>query len=129
MAKRLSEKQIAAIEYLALPNKGGLTDEDIAKKVGVDVRTIYRWKNDDAFYNALTRRIIRSTADRLPEVMASVPDHIIKDGNAAMLRTLLQAHGLLTEKVEVENKGDDNTNTDAIKAEIERLKQARGKAD
>ncbi len=125
MAKRLNENQLAAIEFLSLPNKGGLTDEQIAEKVGVDVRTIYRWKNDDAFYNALTRKIVRNTADRLPEVMASIPDHIINDGNAAMLRTLLQAHGLLTEKVEVENKSDGSMDIAAIKEDIARLKNRR----
>ena len=125
MANRLNEAQIAAIEYMALPNRGGLTYAEIAEKVGVDERTIYRWKNDDTFYNALTRKIVRNTADRLPEVMASIPDHIINDGNAAMLRTLLQAHGLLTEKVEVENKSDGSMDIAAIKEDIARLKNRR----
>lgn len=129
MAKKLNEKQIAALTYLAQPNMAGLTHEQIAEKVGVDERTIYRWKNDDAFYDELKRLIIRNTADRLPEVLASVPDHIIKDGNAAMLRTLLQAHGMLTDKVEVENKGSQATDVDAMKAEIERMRQARATRD
>lgn len=123
--RRLSEKQIAAIEYLAMPNKAGLTDAEVAEKVGISERQLYRWKNDDAFYKALTQRIIRGTADRLPEIMASIPDHIIKDGNAAMLRTLLQAHGLLTDKVEVETKGNDGGDLDAMKAEIERFRNAK----
>ena len=127
--RKLNEKQIAAIEFLALPKRGGLTYAQIAEKVGVDERTLYRWKNDDFFNEQLKRKIIANTIDRLPEVMESVPDHIIKDGNAAMLRTLLQAHGLLTDKVEVENKGEKATDTDAIKAEIERMKRARGIKD
>lgn len=121
---RLNEKQIAAIEFLAVPNRGGLTFKQIAEKVGVDESTIHRWRNDDTFYNALNRRIIRNTSDRLPEVLASVPDHIIKDGNAAMLRTLLQAHGLLTDKVEVDTKAS-GSDTDAIKAEIERMRNGK----
>lgn len=124
--RKLNEKQIAAIEFLALPKRGGLTYAQIAEKVGVDERTLYRWKNDDFFNEQLKRKIIANTIDRLPEVMDSVPDHIIKDGNAAMLRTLLQAHGLLTDKVEVENKSEKTTDTDAIKAEIERIKRSRG---
>lgn len=123
MAK-LSEKQIEAIEFLSQPNRGGLTFKQIAEKVNVDESTIHRWRNDDTFHNALTRRIIRNTSDRLPEVLASVPDHIIKDGNAAMLRTLLQAHGLLTDKVEVDTKSS-GTNADAIKAEIERMRSGK----
>ncbi len=42
-----------------------------------------------------------------------------------MFRTLLQAHGMLTEKVEVENKGEGNADVDAIKADIERLRKQR----
>lgn len=121
--RRLNEKQIAAIEYLALPNKGGLTDAEIAEEIGIDRSTLYRWKNDDVFYRELTRKIIRNTTERLPEIMASIPDHIINDGNAALFRTLLQAHGLLTEKVEVESKGNDGADIDAMKAEIERFKR------
>ena len=121
MAK-LSEKQIEAIEFLSQPKRGGLTYAEIAEKVGVTTMTLSRWRNDDTFYNELNRRIIRNTSDRLPEILASVPDHIIKDGNAAMLRTLLQAHGLLTDKVEVDTKSNGN-DTDAMRAEIERLKQ------
>lgn len=123
MAKKLSEKQIAAIEYLALPKRGGLTYEEIAKEVGVDERTLLRWRNDDTFHGELNRKIIRNTTDRLPEVMASVPDHIINDGNAAMLRTLLQAHSLLTDKVEVETKAADSVDMDGMRAEIERIRK------
>ena len=79
--RRLNEKQIAAIEYLALPKRGGLTYEQIAKEVGVNERTLNRWRNEDYFNEALNRRIVRSLSDRLPEVMASVPDHIINEGN------------------------------------------------
>ncbi len=130
MSKRLSEKQLVAIEYLALPKRGGLTYAQIAEEVGVDERTLLRWRNDESFHSALTRKIIRNTADRLPEVMASVPDHIIQDGNAAMLRTLLQAHGLLTDKVEVEQKGgNEGAELDAMKAEIEKFRKGNRTSD
>ncbi len=123
MAKRLSEGQIAAIEYLALPGKGGLDYQQIAEKIGVHDRTLLRWRNDDFFHAALTRKIVRDTTERLPDVLASVPDHIINNGNAAMLRTFLQAHGLLTERVLVDNKGgNESVDMDEIKAEIQRLK-------
>ncbi len=126
MAK-LSEMQIAAIEYLALPKRGGLTYAEIAKEVGVNERTLLRWRDDDTFHAALNRRIVRSLSDRLPEVMASIPDHIINDGNAALYRTTLQALGLLTEKVEVNTK-DSGTDMDAMKAQIERFRSGNGEA-
>jgi transcriptional regulator with XRE-family HTH domain len=129
MAKKLTEKQIAAIEYLSLPNRGGLAYEQIADELGVDISTLYRWRNDDTFHSALTRKIIRNTADRLPDVLESVPDHIIKDGNAAMLRTLLQAHGLLTDKVEVDSKNNRDSDIDDMKAQIERFREKNNAGD
>lgn len=125
MAKRLNEKQIAAIAIMALPKRGGLTYEQIAEQVGVARSTIFEWKKDETFNEELKRQIVRNTIDDLPEIMASVKGHIVDTGNAAMLRTLLQAHGMLTEKVEVENKGDGAADVSDIKAEIERLKQRR----
>lgn len=126
MAKKLSELQFAAIEFLALPKRGGLTYEQVAEKVGVTDRTLRDWRKDDTFNEELKRQVVRNTLERLPEVMASVPDHIINDGNAAMFRTLLQAHGMLTDKVEVENKSGQTADVDAMKAEIERMKRMRG---
>lgn len=125
MAKKLNEKQLAAVQYLSLPKLGGMTYEQIAKEVGVDRATIFRWKNDDTFNEEVKKQIMRNTIERLPEVLASIPDHIINDGNAAMLRTLLQAHGMLTDKVEVENKNAGASDVDAMKAEIERMRKSR----
>lgn len=126
MARKLSELQFAAIEFLSVPKRGGLTYEQVAEKVGVTDRTLRDWRKDDAFNDELKRQVVRNTIDRLPEVMASVPDHIINDGNAAMLRTLLQTHGMLTDKVEVESKGNGGAaDIDAMKAEIERMRKSR----
>lgn len=125
MAKKLSEKQYAAIEYLSLPKRGGMTYEQIAEEVGITDRTLRDWRKEDAFNEELKRQVVRNTLDRLPEIMASTADHIINDGNAAMFRTLLQAHGMLTERVEVDNKTAGATDVDAMKAEIERMRAKR----
>jgi transcriptional regulator with XRE-family HTH domain len=126
MAKKLSELQIAAIEFLALPKRGGLTYEQVAEKVGITDRTLRDWRKDDAFNEELKRQVVRNTLDRLPEIMASTADHIINDGNAAMFRTLLQAHGMLTDKVEIDSKGNGSAaDIDTMKAEIERMRAKR----
>lgn len=123
MAK-LNDKQYAAIAILSQPKRGGLTYEQVADTVGVHRDTLLQWRKSDAFNDELKRQIMRDTIDRLPEVMASVPDHIINDGNAAMFRTLLQAQGLLTEKVEVTD-GVKSTDMDAIRADIERMRNGK----
>jgi predicted transcriptional regulator len=121
MAKRLSELQIAAIEYLALPQRGGLTYEEIAAKVGVSDRALRNWRNDDTFADALVKRTIMNAKEYLPEIMASIPRHIIEDGNAAMFRTYMQSIGALTDRVEVDAKGA-GVDMDAIRAQIAALK-------
>lgn len=120
---RLNEKQIAAIEILSRPNRGGMTYEQIAKEVGVAKSTLFEWRKQDYFNESLKKEIVRKTQDRLPEVFDSIIDNIIETGNAAAFRTLLQAHGMLTDKVEVNQNNPDSTKIDDIKAEIERLKQ------
>lgn len=127
-SRRLSEKQIAAIEILSRPKRGGMTYEQIAKEVGVAKSTLFEWRKQDYFNEALKKEIVRKTQDRLPEVFDSIIDNIIETGNAAAFRTLLQAHGMLTDKVEVNHNNPDATKVDDIKAEIERLKQ-RKKSD
>lgn len=127
-SRRLSEKQIAAIEILSRPNRGGMTYDQIAKEVGVARSTLFEWKKQDYFNEALKKEIVRKTQDRLPEVFDSIIDNIIETGNAAAFRTLLQTHGMLTDKVEVNQNNADTTKIDDIKAEIERLKQ-RKKSD
>lgn len=119
--RKLSERQWAAIALMSLPNKGGLTNAQIAKEVGVDESQIYRWKRQESFTNALKDEIMRGTLARLPEVMASIPDHIINDGNAAMLRTLLQAHSMLTEKHEVKQTSSEDS-LEEIRAKVEELR-------
>lgn len=124
---RMNEKQIAAISIMSQPNKGGMTYDEIAKEVGVARSTIFEWKKQDDFYNALKSEIVRNTGDRLPEVFSSMIDNIVETGNAAAFRTLVQMHGLLTEKVELNTKASGD-NVDAMKAEIERMRNG-GKSD
>ncbi|MEH6941665.1 phBC6A51 family helix-turn-helix protein [Bacillus sp. JJ722] len=107
---------------MAQPKRAGMTYEQIAEAVGVSDVTLWTWRKDDTFNDELKKQIMRNTIDRLPDVMASIPDHIINDGNAAMFRTLLQAHSLLTDKVEVETKQSESTDIDAMRAEIERIR-------
>lgn len=118
---RLNEKQIAAIALLSLPKRGGMTYEQVAQEVGVSRNTLGEWRKRDDFNEELKQQMVRNTLDRLPEILDSVPDHIINDGNAALFRTLLQAHGMLTEKHEIESK-DSSADIDAIRADIARVR-------
>lgn len=125
MAKKLNEKQMAAIAVLALPKRGGLTLNEVAEQVGVHRKTLHEWRQRDDFNKALKDEIVRNTIDDLPEIMESIPKHIIDSGNANLFRTLLQAHGLLTEKHEVSQVSDGDSLED-LRAKVAGL---RGEKD
>lgn len=124
--RRLNEKQIAAIEYLSLPKRGGMTYAEIAERVGVTERQLYTWRQDDTFADAVVKRTIRNASEYLPDIMASVPKHIIEDGNAAMLRTYMQSIGALTERIEIDSKGGTEEDVDKMREEIERMRKQDG---
>lgn len=125
MKKQINEKQYAAIAILSIPMRDGLTYEEVADKVGVSRQTLAAWRKDDAFSKALKDEIVRTTLDDLPEIMGALKGHIVRDGNAALLRTLLQAHGMLTEKMEIDSKGIGQTSVEIedMKAKIEQFRK------
>lgn len=126
--QKLSEKQVAAIEYLAVPKRGGLTYEQIAEEVGIARSTLQEWRKDEGFNRALTKRTIQLTQEHLPDVLQAAVDGITEEKNAAMLRTFLQMHGLLTEKHEV-SSNDSTSDIDGMKAELEAFKNRRKSSD
>ena len=121
--RRLSEKQHAAIAILTDPAAKDLTYREIAERVGVDESTLRRWRTkNDLFIDEMIRQTKRNAVSDLPKVMHAIPDIIVNSENAAMLRTWLQALGVLTEKVEIDNRTSGN-DIDAIKADIERMRK------
>lgn len=106
--KRLNTEHLTAINYFALPNKGGKTNDEIAKICGVSRQSIQNWRNDPLFERELKKQMVRNSQDRLPELIESLSEIAIRDGNAAMAKLALQINGMLVDKVEVESK--DSTN-------------------
>lgn len=125
--KKLNAEHYIAIEYLSQPRKAGKSDVEIAAECGVTDRTLRNWKKDPLFERELKRQIVRNTIDRLPDIFESVPDIIIRDGNAAMFKTLLQTHDMLTDRVEVQtNDNGKGVDIDEMRARLERLKRSAG---
>ena len=122
MAKTLTPDQYVAIEWLSIPNKGGKTYEEIADICGVHFNTLGNWRKDKSFDAELKRAIVRNNSTRLPEVVASMADWAIRDGNAAAAKLIMQINGMLTDKIEVETKNSEGTDVEALTARIEALK-------
>ncbi|HJV46634.1 MAG TPA: phBC6A51 family helix-turn-helix protein [Bacillota bacterium] len=122
MAKVLKPEQLKAIFYLAQPNKGGKTMEQIAKECGVTVQTIYNWKNNDAFEAERVKQMLRNVLDDVPDVQKAMVNAAIKEGNAAAAKLIFQQAGMLTDKVEVETKTQNPSDLATIQAKIDMYK-------
>lgn len=125
MAKILTAEQYVAITWLAQPKRGGKTYDELAEIVGVHRSTLFEWKKNAAFEAELKRQMVRNSQDKLPELIESLSDIAIRDGNAAMAKLALQINGLLTDKVEVETKDSASTDIDALRARIEAVRQRK----
>lgn len=130
MAKKLSEKQHAAIELLTEIGADSMEYQEIAERIGVSESTLRRWRTkDDTFIDEVIRQTKRKAVGDLPRVMRAVPDIIVDSENAAMLRTWLQSIGALTERVEVDNKTSSNDDVEDMKAKLERYRGGHSDED
>jgi transposase-like protein len=128
--KRLNTEHLIAIKWLALPKKGGKTIAEIAQIAGVSEQSIYNWRKDPLFERELKREMIRSSQDQLPELITSLSEIAIRDGNAAMAKLALQINGMLTDKVEIETKESvGSIDYDALDNEIATFSKAFDDAD
>ena len=117
--KRLNAEHLLAIQWLSQPRKGGKTDEQIAEICGVSRQSIHNWRKDAMFEAELKKQIVRNSQDRLPELVESLAEIAIRDGNAAMAKLALQINGMLTDKVEIETKDSGrDIDYDALDSEI-----------
>lgn len=116
----LTASQWAAISFLAQPNNGGKTLQQVADEIGVHRNTLTNWRKRPDFQAALKAEIVSATHPRLPEVFDAVVKNAI-NGSAAMAKLLLQANGMLVDKSEVTttvSQESDGVNMDDIRARI-----------
>ena len=121
----LKPEQYIAIKYLAQPNKGGLNYDQIAERCGVHRSTVFEWKRKPEFEAELKAEIVRATHDRLPELMASMAEFAINDGNAAMAKLVLEANRMLTKQAEVTVDTGKSVSTEELQERLKALKGAK----
>ena len=127
--KSLGPEHYIAIQWLSLPKKGGKTYEEIAELCGVHPNTIANWRKDPLFEAELKRQMVRNSQDKLPELIESLAEIAIRDGNAAMAKLALQINGLLTDKIEVETKVNENVDVEALRQRIEAYRKRKNSQD
>ncbi|NMD69612.1 hypothetical protein HHO41_04865 [Bacillus sp. DNRA2] len=125
----LKKEQLEAIKYLAQPKNGGLTQDQIAEAVGVTRMTLHRWKQDIEFQDELKREIGRNTMNRIPDVLEAMFKSATQHGSANAAKLILQSVGMLTDKLEVEDRTKHSEqpkhDVETMQAEIERIRALR----
>jgi len=81
-----SEAQLEAIEILSA---GPALYKDVAAQVGVDVRTIARWRKDQEFRSEVKHSLYNRLSDELPAVFNVLLDKC-KSGDLRAIRLLLE---------------------------------------
>lgn len=111
MAKRLTDKQRRAIELLTCGK--GMKYKDIAEEVGIDVKQLWRWRNEPEFslfqeeLNKINEQRWLATVDIAREAAAK----LCAEGKTEMVKFVLQNAGYNpTQKVEAEINSDIEIN-------------------
>lgn len=105
-----------------------LTIEDIARKIGVDPRSIYRWKNDPEFIS-----LINEIADRqMDAFLSEMYSHLrqqVRRGSVKAMELYLKRMGKLIDRREVnadmkmEVKGVESKSNEELLQEAEALER------
>ena len=128
--RRLNTEHLIAISYLAQPRKGGKTFEEIAQECGITRRTLQEWRKDPLFERELKTEMVRRSQDQMPELIESLAQIAIRDGNAAMAKLALQINGMLTDRVSIETgTSDGSIDFDALDSELAKLGDTFGKTE
>ena len=107
--KKLSPKQRLALELLT--NGQGLSYKAIAEQVGVDTRTIYRWRNESDFvyFQEELEKINNQRWMATVDAARQAAFDLCKNGNQRMVEFILKNEGYNpTQKAEVELSNDIN---------------------
>lgn len=86
---QLSTKQLQAVALLAEIPSTYSTMKDVAKKVGVDERTLRRWRNLHTFQEAQKKEISQNYLSYGVHVRSGIVKAAV-EGNAAMAKLYLQ---------------------------------------
>lgn len=119
---QFNEKQIQAIELLALPQRGGLTYKQVADKVGISERQFHRWKNDPEFKMAVANRALENLYDDIPEVFNANLSRA-KAGEVRSVELLYKLLGLLVDKKEIEVTETKGESVEDLMAEAKQLRE------
>ncbi|MEH7117196.1 phBC6A51 family helix-turn-helix protein [Neobacillus vireti] len=117
--KALKPEQYKAIALMIYKDVNGLTNEMIAKEVGVNPSTLYEWKKQDAFNDELIRQseeVQRSfLADTYTQLRMIINNPKAKEGTKIKaIELVLKNQGRLKEVQEVNQTVDEKSLQDIL---------------
>ena len=86
--ENFTEKQLKAIELLAIREVEGLSMEQVATEVGVTRKCIYDWLKDRAFKNSVNKKALECMADYAPLLLKELRTLIQSKNEATKLRAV-----------------------------------------
>lgn len=101
---KFSKKQLAAIDLLAT---GEHTIQEVADEISVSTRTIYKWRKNPLFMDAIIQSARMNLNDRLPAVYNQLTNKAVQ-GEFNYIKLLLEHLDKLEES---KNKNADSTIT------------------
>ena len=111
--KELTDKQKRAIELLTCGT--GMKYKDICAELGIDGKTLYRWRNEPEFAH-FQAELTRVNDERWLAIVDAARESalaLVKDGNAKMVEFVLKNEGYNpTTKVEADVSTDIVINID-----------------
>ncbi|MCY8796245.1 MULTISPECIES: phBC6A51 family helix-turn-helix protein [Bacillus] len=117
--KALKPEQYKAIALMVYKDVNGLTNEMIAKEVGVNPSTLYEWKKGQAFNDELIRQseeVQRSfLADTYTQLRMIINNPKAKEGTKIKaIELVLKNQGRLKDVQEVTQSVDEKSLTDIL---------------
>lgn len=111
-----NEKQLLAIELLARADYEGMTQQQIADEVGVDVRTLRRWKNDQRFKNAVGRKSMELITELSPVIFKTTAEFLQSKDQRVQAKgvdVFLKASATIEAKNKEEEQNNKEVDVDA----------------
>ena len=101
--QQFTPEQLKAIEMLATPGKK-ITHVKICEEIGVSVQTLYRWRQQPEFINAVNQLAYELLRGKLPEVYDALAEKAA-EGNTKAIELMLKYAGNYVEKSEQKISG------------------------
>jgi hypothetical protein len=124
--EKYSKEKILAAQLLSSKDENGMTDAQIAKEVGIESRTLYRWKLEPLFIELLMYYAELSMENFTAELYSKLKTSV-RQGSTRAMELALKNRGKLIDKKEVSgNIAIEQTlslTPDVLLSEIEELKR------